>query len=117
MHRLLRFGTTANEHGHWALNRKFKFVAHMRPDHAVMMVLWVFFLHNAARARASTANFKLSDAQRTLCGSLFVRPGFIPFERLAAQHRPPLILPHNRMRSMTMADAAAVMGMWQDAGM
>lgn len=89
--RLVRFGTTANEHGNWSINRKFKFVSHVRPDHAIDSAYWVFFLPSAQCALDATGNFKLTDSQRVLCSQLFVRPVCIPFERLAAKGQPPFL--------------------------
>jgi hypothetical protein len=108
---LLRFGTTANEHGNWSVNRKHKFTSHIRPDHAMDSLLWVFFLHSSQCAVNATGNFKLSDADRVLCDTLFLRPVGVPFERIAAQHRPPYIIPLERQRAYTMADAQQDLGL------
>lgn len=109
--RLLRYGTTANEHGNWSLNRKFKFTSHMRPDHMLCSILWVFYLHSCLCAHAATGNFKLTDEQRALCSTLFVRPVGVPFERLAQQHKAPYIIPMVRHRVYTAADAIKDLGL------
>lgn len=113
--RLLRHGTTANEHGNWSLNRKFKFTSHMRPDHMLCTILWVFYLHSCGCAHTATGNFKLTDDQRALCSTLFVRPVGVPFERVAQQLKPPYIIPMARQRGYTAADAVRDLGLLHGA--
>ena len=40
MDKLALVGTTSTEHGNWVLNRRSKFVAHMRPDHTSDTVMY-----------------------------------------------------------------------------
>jgi len=69
--KLVRFGTTANEHGHWSLNRRMKFASHVRPDHCETAIQYQFFLHNSNCARAAANNKQLSEQDRLLCAALF----------------------------------------------
>lgn len=100
--KLVRFGTTANEHGHWSLNRRMKFASHVRPDHCETAIQYQFFLHNSNCARAAASNKQLSEEDRLLCTGLFVKPDSIPFHHITNQH--PCVIPLDRRRTYTADD-------------
>ena len=63
-------GTTANENGHFVLNQRTKFTAHMRPDHTIELVEYVMWLYRVVvpsdkkRALNAALCSKLTAAQR-----------------------------------------------------
>ena len=85
-------GTTANENGHFVLNRKTKFTAHMRPDHTMELIEYVMWLYNNNCALKAALCRKLTLAQRRAVKKLFQRPSILPFKRRAAQGVVPFVL-------------------------
>ena len=78
-------GTTANENGHFVLNRKTKFTTHMRPDHTMELIEYVMWLYNHNCALKAALCRKLTLAQRRAVKNLFQMPSILPFKRRAAQ--------------------------------
>ena len=85
-------GTTANENGHFVLNRRTKFTTHMRPDHTIELVEYVMWLYNQKCALQAAECRKLTARQQAAVRGLFQRPSILPFARRAAQGVVPFVL-------------------------
>lgn len=108
---LLMLGTTINEHGNWAYNRKSKSVSHMRPDHTEFLVLYVLFLHSSEAAPKCIEYLHLPEVVRVQAAQLFRRPVFIDFAAVAARDGAPFVLPYSPpMRTYTLDDYEAEFG-------
>lgn len=92
--KLVRCGTTANEHGNWALNRRCKFVAHMRPDHTRLLVQYTLYILNSMAATKCGSLTQLPEDVRAKAQHLFARPKGIDFHAVAAAGRAPYLLPY-----------------------
>lgn len=92
--KLVRCGTTANEHGNWALNRRCKFVAHMRPDHTELLVMYTMYLLNSMAAAKCGSLTQLPDDVRATAQQLFTRPKGIDFQSVAEAGHAPYLLPY-----------------------
>lgn len=90
------YGTTPNEGGHHRLNRRTKFVTHMRPDKTAALLRHMVFLINSLAAANAAKNGKLPEAVRRLCAGLFLRPAGIPCQAVAERRGVPYIMPYVR---------------------
>jgi hypothetical protein len=80
---LMRYGTTANEHGNWVLNRRQKFVSHMRPDRCMAVIMYTVLLHNRARAATASTMTCLTEDDQQVVSQLFAADPHVPFHRAA----------------------------------
>jgi hypothetical protein len=108
---LLDAGTTSNEHGNWCLNRRTKFVAHMRPDHTALVLEYTLYLRNRAAATSCMQRDDVPAAVKALAGQLFPNPTGIAFAEVASKGEVPFVFPFSSpQRQYTLADYTAEFG-------
>jgi hypothetical protein len=89
--KLALVGTTSNEHGNWVLNRRSKFVAHMRPDHTSDTVMYSLYLHNSGAAGKCGDIVQLPADIRSKAQALF--PRGMDCAGVAGRGQAPFLLP------------------------
>ena len=101
---LLRYrGTTSNEHNHWAINRRGKFVSHMRPDHSLLHIEYGMYLSNSVCCSKAHLMVNLPETLRAKVATMFPRFKGIPFQNAADRNMVPFVLPYSKaVRVYTM---------------
>lgn len=89
---ITRHGTTANEHGHWTINRKFKFTSHARPDHAFHHILYTMYLYNAQAGATAISKEGTTCYDKALLSKLFVKHKGIPLQLRGNAGKPPYVM-------------------------
>lgn len=108
---LMDAGTTSNEHGNWCLNRRTKFVAHMRPDHTCVVLEYTLYLRNRAAAGRCAERADVPAAVKAVANNLFANSAAIAFDEVAARGDVPFLLPDGPVQKQyTLADYTAESG-------
>lgn len=99
-------GTTANEHLHWFLNRRTKFVTVIRPDLLESLMCWLLLCYNSSMRVGAQARLRAAGVDEATVGvldSMFLLSHTISLYSSSCGTAPYIMLAHSGPRHMSMS--------------